>query len=254
MEKISVGIPHYNRSKLLEECLNNILHDDRIGEIVINDDFSPQSDFDQVEKLKERSDKIKVFRNSSNLGAYRNKLETIKNCTLDWVILLDSDNYLYKSYLDSLYSESPWDPNVSYYADMMLANGNIEPWGRCEGCWDHGRFGNDPIGFNEVKPIHDKDYGFDGLLNAGNFFSYRKFYLERAPLIFEEEDPSLREPYGCDAIAFNYYWMKSGGKIKVMQKAEYYHRMHPGSHWTNTSNLSGVYNSRILQKFKSETI
>lgn len=85
MEKISVGIPHYNRSSLLVECLNNILEDDRIGEIVINDDFSPEEDFHKVLELKYESDKIKVFRNSSNLGAYKNKLETIKNCTLDWI-------------------------------------------------------------------------------------------------------------------------------------------------------------------------
>ncbi len=102
MEKISVGITHYNRPKLLEECLKNILDDDRIGEIVINDDFSTQIDFEQVEMLKGKSDKIKIFRNPYNLGAYRNKLETVKNCTLAWVILIDSDNYLYKSYLDSL--------------------------------------------------------------------------------------------------------------------------------------------------------
>jgi glycosyltransferase involved in cell wall biosynthesis len=44
-----------------------------------------------IKKLN--TNKIKVFRNKTNQGAFRNKYETVSKCSNEWIYLLDSDNY-----------------------------------------------------------------------------------------------------------------------------------------------------------------
>jgi glycosyltransferase involved in cell wall biosynthesis len=254
MKTLSVAIPFFNRSNLIEQTLNNILEDTRVSEIIIQDDFSRDDDFNFLIDKFSRVKKIKIRRNGKNLGAYFNKLEAVKSCSNEWVILLDSDNYLFKSYIDSVFRETEWDKEYCYIPDEMLANGNREPWGRCEGCWDHGRFGREPIGFNDIKKIWENDYGIEGLLNAGNYFFNKDNYILRANYILKEKDPLFSNPYASDCLALMYYWLRDGGKIKILENAEYYHRMHDGSLWKELSEKSSIYSGVIMDKFKKEVI
>jgi len=254
MKKISIAIPFYNRSNLIHEALNNILEDERISEIIIQDDFSSDSEFNFISESFKGVEKIKIKRNEKNLGAYFNKLEAVKSCSGEWVILLDSDNYLFTSYIDSVFKESPWDADYCYIADEMLANGNKYPWGRCDGCWDHGRFGRSPIDFNQIEDIWNKDYGIEGLLNAGNYFFNRENYIRRASMIINESSEEFLNPYASDCIAFMYYWLSDGGKIKILENAEYYHRMHSGSLWGSLAAESSRYSAAIRNRFRNEKI
>lgn len=249
MIKISVGIPYFNRINFIEETLNTILDDDRISEIVINDDYSEKNDFSQLISKFGNNEKIKIYRNEKNLGSFLNKLETVKNCTMDWVILLDSDNYLFPSYIDSIFSLENLNKKSCYFPDGMLANGNWEPFGRCNGHWDHGRFGYEPIGFNQIKDIYAKDYGIMGLLNAGNCFFFKDEYIQVCEKINESEYEFFTKSYGWDAVAFMYLWMSTGNYLQVLKNAEYFHRMHVGSHWATTNHLVSNFELIIKNKF-----
>lgn len=75
MEKISLSISCYNNVNFLEENIKNIHNNDKISEIIICDDCSTKEQYDLLVSLSQKYNKIKVFRNSKNLGAYYNKLE-----------------------------------------------------------------------------------------------------------------------------------------------------------------------------------
>ena len=93
MKTISLAIPFYNTSKYFLDCIKYAVDDEFVSEIVVNDDCSRQEEYDNLLLLVDGKDKIKVYRNDHNLGAFRNKYIAVKNCTNDWVYLLDSDNH-----------------------------------------------------------------------------------------------------------------------------------------------------------------
>ena len=83
MKKISLAIPFYNTSQYFLDCIKYAVDDDFVSEIIVNDDCSQVDEWDNLCKIVEEldCDKIKLFRNDENLGAFRNKFTTVKNCT-----------------------------------------------------------------------------------------------------------------------------------------------------------------------------
>ena len=111
---ISIAIPHYNNARFMSDTLKYIINDDRVSEIIICDDVS--KDLKELENYLNNlnNKKIKLYKNTINLGAYHNKLESLSKCTNEWCILLDSDNYLNENTIDILYSLDKWDKNIIY--------------------------------------------------------------------------------------------------------------------------------------------
>src|SRR4051812_27159120 len=97
---ISLALTHYNRFQFLTECIEQIKDDPRIGEIVISDDASTDDSYNRLALRYAADEKIKLFRNETNLDCYANKREAVYQCRSAWVILFDSDNILTKEYLD----------------------------------------------------------------------------------------------------------------------------------------------------------
>lgn len=93
MKTITLAIPFYNTSQYFSDCIKYAVEDDFVSEIVVNDDCSTEEEYNNLLSLTEDIDKIKVFRNETNLGAFRNKFTIVKNCTNEWIYLLDSDNH-----------------------------------------------------------------------------------------------------------------------------------------------------------------
>lgn len=109
----------YNRFSLLKENLKYPLLLDAIDKIIINDDCSDDYDLlDNYLKNNLNIKKINLFRNSSNLGCFRNKLKTLSLSSSDWNILLDSDNSLRPEYLKSI-DNIALDENVIYCPTIL---------------------------------------------------------------------------------------------------------------------------------------
>ena len=112
---ISVAIPHYNGAKMAHVSLFNILNDPRIAEIVFLDDGSETEELKRLKtKLQPFSRKVKLFRRDVNWGPFANKIQAVKLCTLDWVILLDYDNTLLPKYLEAIYNLTEWEKSTIY--------------------------------------------------------------------------------------------------------------------------------------------
>ena len=105
--KISLAVTSYNRSNKTVRSFSNVLSDDRITEIIIVDDHSDEKTFNDLSSQINLLgySKLKIYRNTKNLGAFLNKCRAIDLASNDWIILLDSDNIIDASYLDSLPTE-----------------------------------------------------------------------------------------------------------------------------------------------------
>lgn len=94
----------YNRFKLLRDNLTYPLSLDTIEKIIINDDCSHDYNlFDIYLKSTPNTSKITLYRNSNNLGCFKNKMQTLSLSDSKWTILMDSDNSLRPEYLNSLH-------------------------------------------------------------------------------------------------------------------------------------------------------
>lgn len=255
MNKIAIAIPYYNRSEFILETIQNIVNDDRVEEIIINDDCSDINDFNDMNIALANIPKIKIYRNEKNLGSYLNKVETIRKCTSEWVFLLDSDNFLYADSLDALYAIG-WNKETVYYPAGVFINGKNSPYNSINGNLGHDRFcGDKDIYFEDVQDICSKDMGFGGLLNAGNCFANRDKYLQVCDSFKDVLERNDLKPWASDGIFFNYIWLINGFSMKVVLGLNYHHRVHSKSSWGQTAyestHISNILMDAFLTKNKN---
>jgi hypothetical protein len=236
---ISLAITTYNRSDLVVESFLSVLNNEYINEIVIVDDFSDMSIFDDLKlKLDElQNDKIKLYRNDSNLKPLLNKLETIKHCQNEWVILLDSDNKITNDYIDIIKNLDK-DENVLYLPQTLLHFND-------EKIIDFYNIKNCFINFENIKDYLNKPE-IDTVLNVGNFFVNKNKYLQTFSKIDLEFHLGTN-----DAFYFSYLWIMSNKVINVVSDLKYYHRQHDGSWYLNNRSQCDNNTKELINKLKN---
>jgi glycosyltransferase involved in cell wall biosynthesis len=200
---LSLGITTHNRIVEVVRLITSAYHCPEIKEIVIVDDCS-----DDYEKLLNWAHfpKIKLFRNETNLGCFKNKLEVIKKCTQPHVMLIDSDNII-----DSKYVKKAVE-NIN--GRDIIAPSKALPhfdYTSLIGTLDKTRLG---------EIIHNNT--LDCCLNTCNYCLPREEFL-----VFME---SLDVSYNCqglDSLYIATQWLKSGRDIKIVDGMEYIHEIRP---------------------------
>ena len=109
-----------------------------MSEIIVVDDCSDDSDDLNVvlEKIHKTNPgllagKIKLFRNSANLGCLRNKFKAVSLCSNERVLLFDADNIPIEDYLDALFSVD-WDPMTTYAPEWAVSLKEGQPTGQAK--------------------------------------------------------------------------------------------------------------------------
>jgi len=206
MKKISICVPTWHRFDLTIKCFEKVLTDERIQEIIINDDASTDGSYERLKEYYESVPKVKVYQNKERKKVHGNKMMSIKKATSDWCILFDSDNIIDSSYIDKIYSLD-WDDNVAYQPSFARPHFNYK----------------EIIGVYDKVDLKNKAFLtiFETMLNTQNFFINKNSYLN-----VWEDWPDVG---GADSLFFNYLWLKSGRKINVVEGLEYDHLVHDGS-------------------------
>lgn len=105
MEKplISVIIPVYNTEKYLPKCLDSVLNQNNKNiEIIVVNDCSPNNCNEIVNDYIKKYDNIKLIENKNNLGLYNTRLVGIKEAKGEYVMHVDSDDYILPNSLNEL--------------------------------------------------------------------------------------------------------------------------------------------------------
>jgi glycosyltransferase involved in cell wall biosynthesis len=213
MIPISICIPTHERYELLLESFDKVVKDDRVGEIVIVDDFSSEENYNDVRNAVKWMPKVKLYRNDKNLDCYRNKHEAISKATNEYCIILDSDNVIDKAFIDKIYQQE-WEPETILAPDWAMPT------------FDYTEFSGLTVTRQNVADYMKKKF-FTTCLNCMNYFVNRDKYME-------VWDGSV-DPVTADSIFQNYNWLKSGYKIKIVEGLRYFHRIHNGSHYQNNN-------------------
>ena len=222
--RFSVGIPHFNRGALIYRPLFNLLNHPAVEEIVIVDDGSSPAEFAALERTVAAigpSRRIKIHRREQNMGALRTKLDCVEKASLEWVLVLDSDNTAFRHYLDRLASlESP-SANVIYCAQWAFP---YFPFHELEGL---------QIGFETAAELTaTKVLRRVYIINDGNYLVHRESYFRSVSAIGRVASDV------ADVMLVNYHWLCQGGFLEVLPATSYYHRVHKGSFWNLTQDES----------------
>jgi glycosyltransferase involved in cell wall biosynthesis len=217
MRKISLCIPYYNRSDMVMETLAYPLQDDRIDEIILCDDVSPDADYYRLISNVDGLPKIRVVRNVVNHHNQHNKRNCISFSKNDWCITIDNDNVLDKTFVDKLYEFKEWDTKTIYHPAFASPN------------FDYRMFNGDTITSKNVNNYTDKNI-FVTLMNTNNYLVNRDEYLN----IYHH----LPECRGADGIYNNHNWLKAGNKIHIVKDLQYFHRVHPQSEFLRESSTN----------------
>lgn len=165
MNQITLAIPFYNTSQYFLDCIRYSLDNDFVSEIIVNDDCSSQEHSSNLLQIISSLsyNKIRYCRNEHNLGAFRNKYQTVLNSSNDWIYLLDSDNYPFEESYDIIQSISDLDPTVCYSpAHLYCKKENSTEY---ENISDYN-FGYDLIGPSETQDLIQNNHPwFDWFIN-----------------------------------------------------------------------------------------
>lgn len=90
---VSVIMPSFNSSKHIEETVNSVLDQSFSDwELIIVDDCSSDNTVDIVEALSEKDNRIRLFKQSSNMGAASARNVALEESTGRYIAYLDSDD------------------------------------------------------------------------------------------------------------------------------------------------------------------
>ena len=99
MSKITVIIPCYNHELFIGRCLRSILDqtlDKKFYKVIVIDDCSKDNSLKIINKF---SDNIKIIKNKKNMGLPYSVNLGIKNTKSNYIVRLDSDDYVNKNFL-----------------------------------------------------------------------------------------------------------------------------------------------------------
>ena len=100
---LTVGIPTFNRRKVVTSCLENIEKDGLLEnlEILVIDNFSVDGTFKSLlKKFKQKN--LRILQNHENIGFSGNTLELIKQCETDYLLWNPDEDKIIKSNVDPL--------------------------------------------------------------------------------------------------------------------------------------------------------
>lgn len=236
---ITLAITTYNRSDIVIDAFISVLNNDFINEIVIVDDSSQESFFEELNtKINQlENKKIKIYKNEYNLKPFLNKLEAIKKSTNDWIILLDSDNKITDEYIQII-KNLERDKDILYLPEILL------------------NFDNSIISdFHSLKDVvlnkkNIKEFLENNLittiLNVGNFFVNKNNYINTFENCNFDENLQTN-----DAIYFSFLWITNNLNIKIVDNLKYYHRQHNGSWYLNNKIECENNTTNIINKIKN---
>jgi glycosyltransferase involved in cell wall biosynthesis len=215
--KISISIPSYNRSEIVFQNIQKIINNKKVDEIIVNDDFSDENIFLELKRKIEslKSEKIKIFRNTKNLGAFLNKIESIKKSSNDWVILLDSDNSINDDYFENI-PENLNNKCIYMPSHAMCDSENLNYKTLPE-------LNNFVYKKDFFNLIFNENIKYQCLLNTGNYLINKNKYLETI-----QSEYNILNPYASDVIYFLYLWFKNNENscFYLVENMTYNHYLH----------------------------
>lgn len=253
--ELSLCITTFNRFALTIKSCAQVLDDNIINDIIVLDDASTDGSYEKLVEHFSPYPHVRVIRQAVNRNMSINKRDTVSYAKNDWVILLDSDNIIDKSYTKAFYQnryEASWElgnddiPDLSDTIQHPASVIYCPTWARPS--FDFRDLhkvmmsdGIEEINMANVGAILQGKYGdnLNMLLNCCNYICNKNRYLE-----VYEHNPEHR---ASDTVWMSYLWLKSGGSFQIVPNMEYDHLVHKGSAFLEDANYNMRKANEVLE-------
>ncbi len=124
--KISVIVPIYNVERYLDECLQSVVNQSFSDyEIICVDDASPDNSAGIVHGFQEKFGNIRLLTNEKNLGLSASRNRGIEAAKGKYLLFVDSDDYIRKDALATLYERMERDDlDIVYFNKRFVYDDN----------------------------------------------------------------------------------------------------------------------------------
>ena len=122
-ELISIIIPMYNVEQYFPRCIESVINQTyKKLEIILVDDGSTDLSGTLADQYAEQDQRIKVV-HQPNGGNAVARNTGLKQVTGNWILFVDSDDYVEPNYVELLYNTA-----IKYDADLSLCNLQVYEW------------------------------------------------------------------------------------------------------------------------------
>lgn len=126
---VSVCIPLYNGEEFIVDCIKAVQEQDFYElEIIVVDDCSTDSSYKIVELMAKYDHRIRLYKNSKNLGLVKNWERCMQLVNTDWIKFIFQDDYLMPHAIKNLYSSCVLDnTKVAIGSRRYVMDSNADP-------------------------------------------------------------------------------------------------------------------------------
>lgn len=121
MPVVSIVIPVHNRADVIYRSLDSVLAQSfQDWECIVVDDQSKDNSAEVISEYVRKDSRFKYYVNTRCPGAQGARNEGILQAKGDWVLLFDSDDYLFPSYLEKMVSKITEDHSIIVCHGQMV--------------------------------------------------------------------------------------------------------------------------------------
>lgn len=194
--KISIIMPVYNSEKYLADTINTIINQSyQNWELIVIDDCSTDNSYDIVKSLREKDNRIKLYKNEKNLGICGNRNKGLKYASGEYILFCDDDDFFEPNLIKDnvlLLNKYPSLDMIKFGRKLVFVNSSDEIFYEKETKMSVTGLVTDK--YQNYFAIRESDV----FLNLWNGM-YRKSLLEKHHIVFDE-----KMKYGSEDANFSY--------------------------------------------------
>lgn len=221
MLKAAVIVPFYNSETYFEKCLESLIRQDYPNyEIYLIDDRGADGSLAIAEAFRNRHpDRVHLLQNEVNIGQGRSRMSAVAETDADYVMFVDSDDYVSPDYVSRYMAEAADGPD-------MIVGSFIRDVG--------GKLG-------KPFPLSDSEYTLL-LYSVACCKAFRRAFLLQNDIDFSDSRKG-------EDIYFSMACYASRPRHKIISYAGYYYRLNPTS-TTKSMNYETGFEQIVVDMYR----
>lgn len=129
MAQVTIIVPIYRVEQYIEQCARSLMEQTlQDVEYIFVDDCTPDNSIEILQRVlndyPDRKAQVKVLHNEKNKGLPRTRRVGLKVCTGEYIIQVDSDDYVSPDYCETLYTKTIEEKADIVWCDFYKQQGN----------------------------------------------------------------------------------------------------------------------------------
>lgn len=257
--QVSVIIPVYNEERYLDRCIQSVLDQPEVSEIILIDDHSTDSSMEICRKWERENDKIRVFTNTGIKGAGGAINTGLYQANNDYLAILGADDYFLADRFKGEEEVFKEHPDMEAIANSIkVITSDQKAYTELQAIFDDNKIIGWQPSFEKIdifqKGNLKNHFSIIGMTIKKSVFDTIGYFDESLKQA-QDSDLILRMLISCKVMSGDYnkpvavYYRHVNNTTRNLTEAVYYRRMKAKKHF-HLSLEHRLPRERILKSFK----